>query len=346
MLILVAPIAFLEQPGRAISLAAQNAWLTTLATLLSGALLVLMFSFIIKKSKNPFPYLLEEHFGIIIGKFLSLIYLLVFLFITSYTLALFVNFITNNVLPDTPISILIGGLLFVGYIIIKNGLENFARLCEIIVYIGLPFSFLIIFLGSFQTPDLARLLPIGYISVKDFSLALASNTSVLGRLFPILTFAFFASNTTKLNSVLFKVLLIYIALITTTVLAITIVFGAHTSDILAFPIFSLVRLIDISEFINNVDIVFIGIWVLGIVGTMTIIWFLACFTSQHIFNLKEFNFLAAPLTLIIATTSLLMSENIIILNIITKHFVSYVYLFFFIFIPFLIFIKSLFYSRV
>lgn len=346
MIILVGPVAFLEQPGRVISIAAQNAWLTSLAALFSGALIILMFSFIIKKSENPFPYLLEEHFGIIIGKFLSLIYLLVFLFITSYTLALFVNFITNNVLPDTPISILIGGLLFVGYIIIKSGLESFARLCEIIVYIGLPFSFLIIFLGSFQTPDIARLLPIGYISVKDFSLALVSNTSVLGRLFPLLTFAYFANNTAKLNSVLFKVLLTYITLMTATVLAIIVVFGANTVDILAFPIFSLVRLIDISEFINNVDIVFIGIWVLGIVGALTIFWFLACFVSQYIFNLKEFDFLAAPFSLIIATTSLLMSQNIIILNIITKHLVIYIYVLLFILIPFFIFLKSLFYSRV
>lgn len=341
LVVLVGPIAFLEQPKRLAVLIYHNAWLASLATIVPGILIVIMFSYLISKSPNPFPTLLEEYLGKVLGRILAFIYVLIFILTTSFTLSLFVNFVETNVLPGTPISVLIGALLFVGYVVIKNGFENFARLCELIVIIGLPFSIGIALLATFQNIDIGNLLPIGYMNIKDFGLAVISTTSILGRLFPILTIAYYSNNPSRIRSVLFKVLFTYILLMLLPSLVITLIYGGVASGMLVFPAFSLIRLIDIGQFITNIDIVFVGVWISGIIGAFTIFWWMACFTTQQIFNLKDMAFLAAPSSLIIAVLSLLIGPNILVLKIVNQQIIIGIYLFFFLIIPFLLYIMAL-----
>lgn len=342
MMILVAPVAFLEQPKRLANLVQHNAWLACLALVIPGFLIIKMFGYLIRKSNNPFPYLLEEYLGKVGGKILAFIYIAVFIFIASFTLSLFVNFIQTNVLPGTPISVLIGALLFVGYYIIKNGFENFSRSCELVILFGLPATFVILFLTLSKDMDIGNLLPIGYMNAGDFSLAVLSASSILGRLFPILTIAYFSNNLPKINSVLNMVLFSFILVMILPTLGVTLAYGGIASSMLVFPAFSLIRLIDIGTFITNIDIVFIGLWISGIVSAFSIFWFMACFTTQQIFSLNNYSFLAAPSSLIIGVMSLLIAPDIIILEIINELVVIGVYLTFFLFIPFLLFIIALF----
>ncbi len=342
LMILVGPIAYLEIPKRLAILTFNNAWIAALATIIPGILVILMFKYIIDKSQNPFPLLLEEYLGKVGSRILAGIYVIVFLFIVSFTLSVFVNFIVTNVLPDVPISVLIGSFLFLSYVIIKNGLENLARLCELIVFVGLPFSFGIVFLATSQTIDIRNLLPIGRISMNDFGLAVLSATSVLGRLFPILTIAYFSNYRPKVARTLYWVLGLYIMLIFSATLVTTLVYGSVASTLLTFPVFSVLRLIRIGDFLTNLDIFFIGIWVAGIIGTLTFYWFMACFTTQQMFNLEGYRFIAAPTSLIIAIVSLLISPNIVVLNIINENFIVFVYFIFLILIPALLFILALF----
>lgn len=344
LLIALAPVAFLEVPKRLIVMAYNNAWLVIIATLLPGILIIMMFNYIIRKSPNPFPLLLEDYFGKIIGKFLAFTYIFVFLFIASFTLSIFVNFIETNVLPGVPVSVLIGSFLFVGYVILKSGLENFARLSEIIVFIGLPFSFIILFLATFHTIDLGNILPIGRTNIGNFGLGLASSVSIIGRLFPILTLVYFSNDRPRVRKVVYPVLATYLILILTAVLVTILVFGGIAASILAFPVFSLVKLIKIGDFFTNIDILFIGIWVSGVVGALTIFWFMACFTTQQLFKLRDFCFLAGPTSLIIAIGAFLAGPNIVVLSIINEKLLVAIYLIFFIFIPLIIFIISLFRS--
>lgn len=342
LLIALTPLAFLEVPKRLIIMAYNNAWLVVLATLIPGILIVMMFNYIIRKSPNPFPRLLEDYFGKIAGRFLAFVYIIVFLFIASFTLSIFVNFIEINVLPGIPVSVLIGSFLFVGCVILKNGLENFARLSEIIVFVGLPFSFIILFLATTHAIDIANILPIGRVSLDKFGLGFASSVSIIGRLFPILTFAYFSNNRAQVKKYVYPVLAAYIILILTAILVTILVFGGIAASILAFPVFSLVKLIKIGDFFTNIDILFIGIWVSGVIGALTIFWFMAIFSTQQLFRLHDFRFLAAPTALIIAIAAFLAGPNIVVLSIINEKLLVSVYFIFFIFIPFILFIFSLF----
>ena len=63
LLLLVGPVAFLETPNILIIHLGCNAWLAAIGAIVPGILLAAMFQYIIKKSSQPFPLLLEEHLG-------------------------------------------------------------------------------------------------------------------------------------------------------------------------------------------------------------------------------------------------------------------------------------------
>ena len=144
MVMLVSPVAFLETPRRLILFLLNNGWLAALAAIIPGFLLVAMLVFILNRSTRPFPFLLEEHLGKIAGKILACFYIVLFFLVSTYSLRHFTDFIISNVMPGTPISVLIGLFLLMGFFAIRSGLENIARLCELFILLGLPFVFLIL----------------------------------------------------------------------------------------------------------------------------------------------------------------------------------------------------------
>lgn len=340
--ILIGPFAFLEVPKRMLNLLHNNAWLATAAAIVPGLLIILMFEHIISKSTRPFPLLLEEHLGPIPGKILAFLYIPVFLVICAFTLRLFVDFVDSNVLPQTPLSIFIAAILLIGYLGIKSGFTQFARICEIIIYIELSFSFVILLLPLIQKPAVENILPVGFMNIKDFIAGTTSTATIMGRVFPVLTLAFFVKDRSTVGPTLRAVLYTFIMLMTLTTVVTTFQFGGDFASTLTFPTFTLVRMINIGDFLTNLDIFFIGIWILGIFGALTIPWFISCYTTQQLFRLKGYSFIAAPTALIIGVTSLLMSRNILELKVLTEHIMIYIYALFLIVIPFLVFLITLF----
>lgn len=342
LLLFSAPIAFLQVGKYAINLLLNNAYLAVLLTIVPAIPVIYMFFCIMQKSTSPFPFMLEEHLGPKAGKIIGFFYILAFLFFTSFSLRLFIDFIETNVLPQTPVSIFLGLLLLCSVLAIKSSLGNFARMCEIIVILGVSFAGLVIVLVFFQHPDPKNLLPFFYIeNPASLIRAVLMLTSEILKLMAILFLGFFIPDKKASLSIMVKVLLTFILLITSITLGVIMVLGAHTASFFVFPSFTIVRIINIADFITNLDAVFIGLWIIGIFGTTTLFWFLFCITAQFVFRLKEYRFLAAPSSLIIGVLALQMASNILELNIIIVYIVPLLLFIFFFLIPLVLFVITL-----
>jgi len=344
LVILVCPVAVLEQPHRLLHIAHNNAWLPFIPVVFSGALLVFMYSHIIKKSSQPFPLMLEEHLGKILGRILGSVYIFIFWLTSAFSLRLFIEFMKMNVLPATPISIFIGVILLLGLVAIKMGLNSIARCSEIIVLTGLPFTFIIILVSLLNNFHIDRIRPIAYIDYKSFGTGIYVATFILGKVMPVLSLAYFIPEKKKTPAIMYSVLFTYIPLLTLVTLAIIVSLGVIPSLNFVFPTFNMIRLARIGNFVQNVDIVFIGVWILGIFGAVTIPWFMACFTAQKVFNLHDYRFLAAPSMLIIGFLSIIVGRNNLQVIIWSLDIIPYFFSVFFILIPFLLFIVTLFKS--
>lgn len=342
LLLLASPVAYFETPHLLIHNLYNNAWLAVVCSIIPGLFLIYMYSHIIKKSRHPFPLLLYEHLGTVPGRIIGFIYILFFILVCSYTLRIFIEFMKMNVLPATPISVFIGVLLFLGFVAIKTGLENIARICELVIIIGLPFSFLIVAIALANNFHLERIMPIAYMDYRALGIGIINSTFVLGKIMPVLSLAFFLDQKNKAGTTMNSFLYTHTSLIALTTLSVIIILGSIPALFFTFPTFNMVRLARIGSFIQNLDIIFIGIWITGIFGAVTVPWFMACYITQKIFNLRDYRFLAAPSVLIIGVLSIAISRNNVETLVWSMHIVPPLYLFFFIGIPFLIFIITLF----
>lgn len=344
LMILSLSLGFLITPKLLTEQLGNNAWLAVLAALIPASLLIYVYVAIIKKSYQPFPLLLEEHLGVKLGKVVGFLYIFFFFFTTSWATRTFIDFIESHVLPGTPISIFVGSMLFISFLGVKSGLAGMARMAEIIVYIAMPFTFLILLLTLLNNPYFHNLAPFG-ANMDYYSFSRAILDSLLGLLtiFPVLTLAFYSAQPQNLAKTMFIVILSYILILTLTTLTTIIVLGGQFTNYFYFPTFVAVRMINLGEFIQNIDIIFIGIWVMGIFGRIALSWFMICYTAKGVFNLPDYRFLAAPTALIIGFTSIQLSPNIVELTqIITAYVVPLLYFAFLLLVPLLLFVITMF----
>lgn len=342
MLIMLFPIAYLEVPKRLLLLVQHNAWLAILAAFLPGYFIIAMFLYIVRKSKSPFPAMLEEHFGPVLGRGLQLVYFLAELFFAAFGIRLFVDFTETNVLPGTPISVHVVVLLFLAFLAIKAGLENSLRTFEIIAMAGLAFTTLVLILVFTQPFNVERLLPLAHTDWYSFGLAALSASLVVARTFPVLVLGSSVSQPQTLRRAMYAALFTYISLITVTVMAAILIFGGHGAADITFPSFSMVRLINVGQFIQNVDILFIGVWIMGIYAVVTVSWFIALLCLKQALRLQDHRFLAAPTALILGIVAIQSASNILELNVLSTRVMPVLFAVFLVAVPFLIFLRVLF----
>jgi len=340
--VMTIPIAFLEVPKRQLETLSNNAWIAVVLSLPFGFLIYAMYLFIIRRSQTPFPAMLEEHFGSTVGRFLQVFYFLSELLIAAFGIRLFVEFVETNVLPGTPISVHITVLLLVCFSALKSGRQTFLRTFEIVAIAGLFITVSILLMALSRPLNVENLLPINNLNLKDLALATASTSIIVSRGFIILVLGKLASDWTGLRKAAVAALFTYVVLIAWALLLSILIFSGPAAKTLSFPTFTIVRIINIGGFIQNIDIVFIGVWTMGMFATTTGTWFISLISLQQALRLESYRFMAAPTALIIGVLSLTMADNILEVHILSEVLIPIFYSIALFLIPFIMFVRILF----
>ncbi|HRY13214.1 MAG TPA: endospore germination permease [Syntrophomonadaceae bacterium] len=338
----IMPLAFLILPMVSVHYSQHGAWAAFMVSILPTALLCYMYQYIVHNSSRPFPATLEEHLGQVLGKSIGFLYILVFLFITIFSITYFTSLISSSIVPDTPLSVYIGAMLLVSYYALKTGLENIGRVLEVIVlYVFIAVPLLVLF-SIMQSHDFRALLPIFDASLSEMGNTVSYAFLYSGELIAILTLAFFSNDRKRISRPVNWTLAIYCIVITITTAAILMDLGPVYVNHVSFPTFKLIRSIKISDFIQNTDIIFISVFILGVFAGTTVKWFLACFSIQQVFGLRDYRFLAGPTAILIGIGALMTGKNIIAIQMIVHHVLPYIYGVFFVLIPLILFLVVLF----
>ncbi|MEQ8201866.1 MAG: endospore germination permease [Syntrophomonadaceae bacterium] len=327
------PTAYLFIPMLTIHSAHNGAWLAFLLSVLPTALLAYLYTYVVRKSSRPFPASLEEHLGKLLGKIIGFSYILVFFFATVFSITYFTALISSSIVPDTPLSIYIGAMLLVSYSALKSGMENIARVIELLFFLSFFPTIILVVISMVQSPDIRALLPVVQTSYLDLGSAILYSVCISGELIAILTFAFFSNDKPNIARFLKWVVIAYAALISLTTAAILMDFGPDYANHISFPIFKLIRTIKISDFIQNIDIIFISIFIMSIFTSVCVKWFLTCFSIQQVFGLRDYRFLAAPTAVMIGVATLMTGKNIVVIQTIVHQILPYLYGVFFVIIP-------------
>jgi spore germination protein KB len=289
----------------AILMAKQDAWISMLA---GGGLGMLLTALTVNLSKLHPKQTVTQFSQALLGKWLgrviSIPYLLVWSLLTAGLLRSFSDFLHLILVDRTPlwmIMLLLTGLMV--YMTYSAGITGIGRYCELmgpIIVITLFGSFVL----NAGNIDLHHLLPVysdsGWMNIAKGSLGPAF---WYPGPFSLLVIPAFMPNLRKALSRSLLGCGVTVLMLTIATLMVLLIFGANLSSQTRFPYFMYVRTIDIFNFIQNVDIFIIFIWIFGVTAQLSLYLFMFSYEASQWVLVKDWRkivWFAAPGVYIIA----------------------------------------------
>ncbi|KRE70845.1 GerAB/ArcD/ProY family transporter [Paenibacillus sp. Soil750] len=307
--------------------AKQDAWLAAIIGVVLNLLVVCLYN----RVGDHFPNMSltkynEILFGKWLGKLLSTIFIF-FAFVGATTVLFYMgNFVTTQVMPDTPIqavNLIFGIVVVMG---VRLGLEAIARAAEIFFpWIILLFIILVVCLvPEIQFEKLQPMFTVGYKPLIKAVMSVAGTSSlpfiVLFMVFPVHV----NQNQKAKKAFLIATLLGGLLFVMITFLCISVL-GTKITERHMFPSYVLAKQINIGNLLERVEILIAGIWFLTVYFKTTFYFYGFVMGLAQILNIKDHRPLVLPLGMILVVYSLVVYPNVAYMSEFdTKAYIPYV----------------------
>ncbi|SEN14805.1 endospore germination permease [Paenibacillus sp. OV219] len=273
----------------AILAAKQDAWLSIIAASLIG----LVTTYIAVKVSLLHPkQTFIQYTQTILGKWLGTVILipifLMWIAITGLILREFADFVFIALFSKTPLwTISLIMLAAVVYITSTGGLTSIGRCSEIIGPISIIGSLLIILL-SVKDWNLFNLLPVyantGLLPIMKGSLFPAS--FIAESFMIVMLIAFLPKPERAMAASILGVTAASISILFITFIVI-LVFGPHLAGHFVYPIYSVVTYISVMEFIQNIDVIIVLLWIIGIFIKLALYFFVTSYGTAQLLRFPK-----------------------------------------------------------
>lgn len=297
-------------PAVLIDKAKQDAWISALLALVVGMLMVLLYNSLSKRfpDKNFAEYS-EEILGKWLGKVVNFLFFFYFYTLSSQLLRDVGDFISVQVMPETPIQAIIVLLLVAVVIGVKYGLEVIARTAEFFFpWIIILSTFL--FLSLMPKINLNKIQPMFEIGIKP--LVSSSLALITVPMMQLLVFLMIIPNCNKRekvgNAFLLGTLIGGVYLIIITIMVI-LVLGINTTKDMYFPSYALAKKISLGHFLERLESIMAWIWIMTVSSKVIITFYASLLAFSKIFNLKDYKIIVLPLALILQVLAIIVYPN-------------------------------------
>ncbi|WP_152402415.1 GerAB/ArcD/ProY family transporter [Paenibacillus cellulositrophicus] len=289
----------------AIETAKQDAWMSMIiAGAIGLAITYLVMHVSLLHPGETLTQFSRKLLGGWIGRIVILPYFVAWLLLSGDVLRSFADFIHLTILDRTPIWILMVMIMALAvYLTGFSGITGIGRFCELagpVTFIALILTFLL----NITNTKLHHILPIASdTSWQEVFKASLSPASFFGESFMLLVLLAFISSNKKiyvktLSSIAFTAIMVMLATV-----MVLLVFGPYVGMELRFSYFMLVRSINILNFIQNVDVLVIFIWIFGVFAKISLYLFITSYEMAQwlqVKNWKKLLWFCAPAIFIIA----------------------------------------------
>lgn len=295
-----------------INVAGRDTWISSGIALFFGIGGSLMFVYLVSKfpGKNLAEYS-EMIFGRAAGTLINLLYVWYFLHLGALVLRNYAELLSGTVMPESKLWLF--GVFFgiASAYLVKHKIESMGRLSEIALPITIAVSLLTTVLIAFSNViDLQHLLPIMEHGIKPVLLGAVPIISFPYMEIVVLAMCIPYINNPKKTKFIVPAGVFLTGVILTMVSAETIsIFGLFSGS-LSFPRFFAVRLISIGQFINRIEAIMLIVWIMSGLIKIGVCLYASTLTIAHIFRLKDFGFLAIPMTALMVSLSILLYPDI------------------------------------
>lgn len=303
-------------PSIVASEAEQDGWISGIVSVAIAPLLVV---FLYDSLRKCYPDLtLVEYSQKILGKWLGIalsLLLISFFFITAATyLREMGDFITIQMMPDTPIQVIIVLFLSIVLMATRLGLEPLARTAEILFpfVVVLLLSLIIFLLPEIQFQNLQPVLEGGLKPVIKGSIPFI----VFPFIEPVavlMILPFVGQKNRIRKSLLVGQLLAGCVLIIITMLAI-LVLGSDSTAREIYPTFTLAKKINIADFLTRLEAILAIIWFITIFIRFSLFFYAAVLGLAQTLQLRDYRYLVFPIGMILVVFTIIMAPNTVHYN--------------------------------
>lgn len=275
--------------GPTIQEAKQDAWLSYIMASILGVLIVYVVTKIaLRFPKQTLILFSQSTIGRLLGILIALNYLVQWYVVVGNILRQFADFTITILLPRTPSwPLFLTMLLLIVYVTYTAGIEGIGRCAEVFGPIIL-LSIVILAILAVRDFRLYNVLPIIYDTTpQSIWRGALIPLSFFGESVWLLMLVSFMEDTGKaMKSAVWGMVL---AAITVTLTAINVLFvlGPEVAEKLRNPAFVAISYIFVMEFIQNLSIVAIIVWILSVFIKLALYFFLACYGTAQLFKLKN-----------------------------------------------------------
>ncbi|MDR6881269.1 endospore germination permease [Bacillus sp. 3255] len=289
----------------AIIIAKQDAWLSMLIAGGIGIALSLPVIHLSMLHPNQTLTLFSQSLlGKWFGRILVIPFLIVWYILSAALLRSFADFLHLVLVDRTPLWMIM--ILLVGvtiYMTYSAGITGIGRFCELMGPV-IMLTLLISIILNVGNVDLRYLQPVyfdsGWLNIVKGSLA---PSIWFAGPFTFLVIISFMQQPQKALSRSIWGICTTVLIVSISTLMVILVFGPNLSAKIRFPYFMFVRTIDILNFIQNVDIFIMFIWIFGVFAQLSLYFFIASYETAQWLKMKEWRkmiWIGAPIIFIMA----------------------------------------------
>ena len=300
----IVPSALLSLPSIVLQYADKDAWISIILTTGIGIMLAIIYGTVFLKNPGLTIFdIVQNKLGIFFR------YLIGFLLMTYYfldsisVLRQFINFITDSVMKQTPAFVIGGIAILIALYASFQGIEVISRVNLIIILISFM-SFSISTLFYLKEMDFTQLLPIFDTPWNDIALGGVSVLSWFAEVAVILVIAPYLQHNKNVRKVAVIGILITGLSMTWTLIGVVAVFGSEILPMYHYPTFSVFRIIEVANFIERIDALFIAVWMGTMMMKLTIFLFSCLHCFFQTFRIKHEQPFFIPFGLLVLSFSL------------------------------------------
>jgi spore germination protein KB len=273
----------------AILISKQDTWISMLvAGCIGAALTFLVVHLSMLHPNQTLTQFSQALLGKWLGRLIVLPYLIAWYTLTIYLLREFSGFLQPILIDRTPLWIimlfLLGLMVYLTYSTGVTGIGRFSGIVGPIIIFVLIVSFVL----NAGKADWHHLLPVyadtGWVTIVKGSL----RTSFwFAGPFTLMVIVAFMQNPKKALSKSMLGVGITVFFVFTTTLMVLVTFGPNLAAKIRFSYFMYVRTIDLLNFIQNVDIFIIFVWIFGVTAQLSLYLFVASYETAQWFHVKN-----------------------------------------------------------
>ncbi|WNS41164.1 endospore germination permease [Paenibacillus sp. MMS20-IR301] len=329
----ILPTATIVLPVIITNYSEQDAPLAIFMSTAAGLLVAAIVGTVIRNSNGaPFLDWVREKTSPVVAVILGLFMLQFYLDTTATILREFVNFIKDNVLIDTPVTVLVVLILLITIYMVRQGLESIARVNTLVILLYFVFLPLYLF-GLFSDLNVHYLLPMFDHTLAEITLASLTPATWMSEVAVLLFLAPYLQYPQRARIIGWAGLIFVSVLMMFSLIIALMVFGPDFIKLSAYPGFSTVSIIRIGRFIEKLDSLFIAYWVLSIYLKVSIFLFVTVECFKQTFRVSSSRPFIGALGLLIALECLFSWQSSVKLNLYNKEGRYLVFLLFNVLVP-------------